>query len=154
MNQMLIYLWILCISTSIISEKFLYILFLNIYFYFTSFSKGTYYNYYYFKSTMLLICWQLKSISRYFFLMYALFVSLKSTELFNVRELYLSLDSDPFILTNLEAVEFISNLVRCNHTKPITKLFSLRYFLVRYFKYLLENSFSETTVILFLKHSM
>ena len=59
-----------------------------------------------------------------------------------------------FILTNLEVTRFISVLVRCNPWSQPPKLFFLRYFLVRYFKYLLENCFSETTMILFLKRSM
>ena len=50
-----------------------------------------------------------------------------------------------FILTNLEVTRFISVLVRCNPWSQPPKLFFLRYFLVRYFKYLLENCFSETT---------
>lgn len=48
-----------------------------------------------------------------------------------------------FILTNLEVTKFISLLLRCNHMKPVTKIVLLRYFLVKYYKYLLENCFWE-----------
>lgn len=39
-----------------------------------------------------------------------------------------------FILTDLEITKFISLLVRCNHTKPITKIILLKVFLGKVFQ--------------------